>query len=59
MDGAAVGGLLGGLYGLSADVVFDDSRLDDFAADLDRDTLALADGRISALTIIINGKDRG
>jgi uncharacterized membrane protein len=41
LAGAAVGGSIGGLFGLSADVAFDDPRLDDFAAALDKDTSAL------------------
>ena len=41
MAGAAVGGSLGGLFGLSADVAFDHPGLDDFAAALDKDTSAL------------------
>ena len=41
LAGAAVGGSLGGLLGLSEDVAFDDPKLDDFAAALDKDTSAL------------------
>ncbi len=39
--GAAMGGSLGGLIGAVEDVAFDDPRLDDFAASLDKDTSAL------------------
>ena len=41
LAGAAVGGSLGGLFGWSADVAFDDPKLDEFAAALDKDTSAL------------------
>jgi len=41
LAGAAVGGSLGALFGAGADVEFDDPRLDDFAASLDKDTSAL------------------
>jgi uncharacterized membrane protein len=41
LAGAAVGGSLGGMFGWSADIAFDDPRLDEFAAALDRDTSAL------------------
>ena len=41
LAGAAVGGSLGGLLGASADVAFDDPKLDAFAAALDKDTSAL------------------
>ena len=36
-----MGGSIGGLFGAAEDVAFDDSRLDAFAAALDKDTSAL------------------
>ncbi|CAB5083206.1 hypothetical protein D3OALGA1CA_370 [Olavius algarvensis associated proteobacterium Delta 3] len=41
LAGAAVGGGMGGLLGAAEDVAFDDPRLDDLAAALDKDTSAL------------------
>ena len=41
LAGAAVGGSLGGLIGATDDVAFDDPKLDDFAASLNKDTSAL------------------
>ena len=41
LAGAAVGGSLGGLFGAAEDVAFDDPKLDEFAAALDKDTSAL------------------
>jgi uncharacterized membrane protein len=41
LAGATVGGGMGGLLGAAVDVTFDDPRLDDFAAALDKDTSAL------------------
>ena len=41
LAGAAVGGSLGALMGADDEIAFDDPRLDDFAAALDRDTSAL------------------
>ena len=41
LAGAAVGGGLGGVLGMDEDAVFDDPRLDDFAAALGKDTSAL------------------
>lgn len=41
LAGAAVGGGIGGLMGMDEDIAFDDSRLDDFAAALGKDTSAL------------------
>lgn len=41
LAGAAVGGSIGGMIGLSEDIDFDDPRLDEFAAALDKDTSAL------------------
>ena len=41
LAGAAIGGGMGGLLGAAEDVAFDDPRLDDFAAALDKDTSAL------------------
>ena len=41
LAGAAMGGSVGALFGVANEVVFDDPRLDDFAAALDRDTSAL------------------
>jgi len=41
LAGAATGGSLGALFGVADEVVFDDPRLDDFAASLSKDTSAL------------------
>ncbi len=41
LAGATVGGGMGGLFGAAVDVAFDDPRLDDLAAALDKDTSAL------------------
>ena len=41
LAGAAVGASVGGLIGLSEDVAFDDPKLDEFAAALDKDSSAL------------------
>jgi uncharacterized membrane protein len=41
LAGAAVGGSIGGLFGAAEDVAFDDPKLDEFAASLDKDTSAL------------------
>ena len=41
MAGAAIGGSLGCLVGATDEVAFDDPRLDDFAAALDKDTSAV------------------
>ena len=39
--GAAIGGGIAGTFGVAADVAFNDPRLDDFAASLEKDTSAL------------------
>jgi uncharacterized membrane protein len=41
LAGAAMGGSMGALFGLTDEIVFDDPRLDDFAASLAKDTSAL------------------
>jgi uncharacterized membrane protein len=41
LAGAAMGGSMGALFGLTDEIVFDDPRLDDFAAALAKDTSAL------------------
>jgi len=41
LAGAATGGSLGALFGVTDEIVFDDPRLDDFAASLKKDTSAL------------------
>jgi uncharacterized membrane protein len=41
LAGAAMGGSVGALIGLGDEIAFDDPRLDDFAASLERDTSAL------------------
>ncbi len=41
LAGAVAGGSIGGLLGATEDVAFDDPKLDDFAAALDKDTSAL------------------
>ncbi len=41
LAGAAIGGSLGGLIGATDDIAFDDPKLDDFAASLNKDTSAL------------------
>jgi uncharacterized membrane protein len=41
LAGAAVGGSMGALIGATDEIVFDDPRLDDFAASLAKDTSAL------------------
>ncbi|MFN7986664.1 MAG: DUF1269 domain-containing protein [Thermoanaerobaculia bacterium] len=41
LAGAAMGGSMGALFGVADEVIFDDPRLDDFAASLAKDTSAL------------------
>lgn len=41
LAGAATGGSIGAMMGLGDEIVFDDPRLDDFAASLEKDTSAL------------------
>ncbi len=41
LAGAAAGGSLGALFGATSEIVFDDPRLDEFAAALKKDTSAL------------------
>jgi len=41
LAGAALGASMGGLIGVTEDVAFDDPKLDEFAAALDKDTSAL------------------
>lgn len=41
LAGAVMGGSLGAMFGIADEIDFDDPRLDDFAAALDKDTSAL------------------
>jgi uncharacterized membrane protein len=41
LAGAAMGSSMGALFGIGDEIAFDDPRLDDFAASLDKDTSAL------------------
>lgn len=41
LAGAAMGGSMGAMFGITDEIAFDDPRLDDFAASLDKDTSAL------------------